>query len=107
MFQGCKNLFTSPNLPATGLAKDCYKMMFRDCSSLAEVLEFPSVELAEGCCQLMFQSCSSLHITDVAGEQAYKFFTCPGTIPTNAVTDMFYGTGGEFKGTPQANHSYY
>ena len=37
MFQGCTALTTAPELPATELAQYCYYQMFRDCSKLATV----------------------------------------------------------------------
>ena len=34
MFNGCTNLVTAPELPATKLANYCYNYMFNGCSSL-------------------------------------------------------------------------
>ena len=34
MFQGCTNLTTAPELPATTLTPSCYESMFQACESL-------------------------------------------------------------------------
>ena len=60
MFSGCSSLTTAPALPATSLAKTCYKYMFYGCKSLTQAPELPGTELKEGCYHNMFYGCSSL-----------------------------------------------
>ena len=52
----------------------------------------------------MFFDCSKLKVNTTSGN---KIFTCPTTIPTEAVTDMFTSTGGTFTGTPTTGETYY
>ena len=130
MFYGCTSLATAPALPATTLAEHCYNGMFYNCTSLTTVSDLPATTLAEWCYNSMFQNCTSLttapklfattfaisccrhmffgctllKISDTTGT---KIFTCPSNIPSGAVSDMFYDTGGSFTGTPTAGNTYY
>lgn len=65
MFQNCRNLLSTPELPCTELAKNCYAGMFDGCTSLTveNISELPATTLAEGCYKAMFQHCTSL--TDI------------------------------------------
>ena len=60
MFQGCTNLMSAPELPATTLTYRCYYSMFQDCTNLTSAPELPATTLAEGCYMNMFRNCASL-----------------------------------------------
>ena len=63
LFQQCVNLVSAENLvlPATTLAKGCYKTMFRDCTSLTTAPSIlPADTLETGCYAQMFMGCKSL-----------------------------------------------
>lgn len=104
MFWGCTRLASPPELPSTSLANYCYDGMFIDCTGLTSAPELPATNLVTFCYYQMFQDCTSLKINSSSGT---KIFTCPLTLPINAVTQMFYNTGGSFKGTPEAGNTYY
>ena len=104
MFYGCTNLTTTPELPATTLAQHCYHSMFLNCKNLTTVPELPATTLVTYCYYNMFYGCTKLKINASSGN---KIFTCPSSIPSQAVSNMFSGTGGTFKGTPTAGNTYY
>ena len=104
MFAGCTSLTTAPELPATTLADNCCSNMFYGCTSLTTAPELPATTLASSCYSYMFFDCSKLKVNTTSGN---KIFTCPTTIPTEAVVDMFTNTGGTFTGTPTAGETYY
>ena len=104
MFNGCTSLTTAPELPVTTLAVYCYSSMFKGCTSLTTAPELPATTLADNCYSSMFRNCSKLKVNTTSGT---KIFTCPSTIPTNAVYMMFSKTGGEFTDTPIAGNTYY
>ena len=104
MFAGCTSLTTAPELPATTLADNCCSNMFYGCTSLTTAPELPATTLASSCYSYMFFDCSKLKVNTTSGN---KIFTCPTTIPTEAVTDMFTSTGGTFTGTPTEGTTYY
>ena len=60
MFQGCTALTTAPELPATQLAAYCYYYMFYGCTALTAAPELPATELAQYCYYQMFRDCSKL-----------------------------------------------
>lgn len=104
MFYGCTSLTTPPKLPATTLKTDCYYYMFYGCTSLAIAPELPATTLDYNCYNSMFNGCTNLKVNITSGN---KIFTCPTSIPSGAVDDMFAGTGGSFTGTPTAGVTYY
>ena len=104
MFWNCTSLTSAPELPATTLAQWCYSSMFEGCTSLTSAPELPATKLERGCYQKMFFDCSKLKVNSTSGS---KIFTCPTTMPTYAVTDMFTNTGGTFTGTPTEGETYY
>lgn len=104
MFYGCTNLTTTPELPATTLAQHCYHSMFLNCKNLTTVPELPATTLVTYCYYNMFYGCTKLKINTSSGN---KIFTCPSSIPSQAVSNMFTNTGGTFKGTPTAGNTYY
>ena len=104
MFVGCTSLTVAPELPATTLAEGCYYNMFVGCKNLTVAPELPATTLAMSCYYNMFVGCKNLKVNDISGN---KIFTCPSSIPTDAVKDMFTNTGGTFTGTPTAGNTYY
>ena len=104
MFYGCSSLTQAPELPATTLANGCYWHTFYGCSSLTQAPELPATSLTNGCYNYMFYGCSKLKVNTSAGN---KIFTCPSSIPSLAVDNMFTNTGGTFTGTPTAGNTYY
>ena len=111
MFQGCTALTKAPDLPATTLKSDCYSYMFYYCTSLIQAPALPATTLADYCYQSMFQGCTRLKFsTTYTGEYtiAYRIPSSgTGTTASDALSDMLYGTGGTFKGTPKINTTYY
>ena len=53
LFKNCYVLQTAPALPATTLAKDCYREMFYGCS-LSEAPSLPATTLTDNCYSYMF-----------------------------------------------------
>ena len=60
IFNGCTNLTTAPELPATLLNQYCYLQMFYNCTSLTEAPELTATSLAQSCYYQMFYGCTSL-----------------------------------------------
>lgn len=60
LFNGCTQLKSAPELPATTLATDCYFRMFTNCTSLVKAPELPATTLANSCYNCMFSGCTSL-----------------------------------------------
>lgn len=61
LFNGCTNLVSAPELPATNLATYCYRGTFMDCSGLTTAQSIlPATTLAENCYYGMYQRCSNL-----------------------------------------------
>ena len=111
MFQGCTALTKAPALPATTLEGNCYSYMFNGCTALTQAPALPATTLANYCYQSMFQGCTRLKFsTTYTGEYtiAYRIPSSgTGTTASDALSDMLYGTGGTFKGTPEINTTYY
>lgn len=111
MFSFCTSLANPPPLPATTLAQECYASMFTNCIALISVPALPSSILATQCYLLMFSNCSGLKVSQEQTAEYYFSYRIPasgnGTPATNAMLDMFRGTGGTFAGTPTINTTYY
>ena len=111
MFYDCTSLTQAPALPATTLASSCYKSMFQGCTALTKAPALPATTLEGNCYQSMFYVCTSLKFsTTYTGEYtiAYRIPSSgTGTTASDALSDMLYGTGGTFKGTPEINTTYY
>ena len=60
MFSSCTSLVTTPELPATKLAQDCYNSMFSGCTSIVTAPELPANTLTDFCYWGMFSGCTSL-----------------------------------------------
>ena len=111
MFNGCTSLTQAPALSATTLANYCYDSMFKGCTSLTQAPTLPATTLASGCYEYMFQGCTGLKLSSTqTGEytQEYRIPTTgTGTTASNALTNMFTNTGGNFLGAPEINTTYY
>ena len=82
MFQGCTNLTTAPELPATTLAEYCYYAMFYGCTSLTTASALLATTLSDMCYYSMFQGCTNL---TTAPELPAT------TLKASCYTKMFYG----------------
>ena len=60
LFNGCSNLTSAPELPATTLADYCYYGMFLSCAKLESAPELPATTLANKCYEGMFYDCRKL-----------------------------------------------
>ena len=60
LFKECAVLTSTPDLPATELASECYSYMFSSCTSLTKAPELPATTLADYCYFSMFFGCSML-----------------------------------------------
>lgn len=60
MFKDCKNLISAPSLPATVLSNYGYYYMFDHCEELAIAPDLPATTLADYCYQSMFDTCRNL-----------------------------------------------
>ena len=111
MFYGCTSLTQAPALPATTLIDNCYQGMFYGCTSLAQAPALPATTLVMGCYIGMFAGCTSLKLCPVKGGEYTIAYRIPssgtGTAATDALADMFTGTGGIFTGAPAINTTYY
>ena len=65
LFDGNTNVINAKNLslPATTLAKSCYRIMFQRCSGLITAPALPATTLADYCYYNMFSVCTSLETT--------------------------------------------
>ena len=111
MFQYCTSLIQAPALPATTLATYCYYSMFYDCTSLTQAPSLPATTLAANCYNQMFYGCTRIKLSSTkTGEYTVAYcipFKGTGKTATNALYNMFAGTGGTFTGTPSINTTYY
>ena len=111
MFMGCTALTQAPALPATTLTTSCYFNMFNGCTGLTQAPALPATTLMNSCYYSMFRGCTGLKLsTTQTGEYtvAYRIPTTgTGTTVSNALNNMFTGTGGTFTGTPEINTTYY
>ena len=61
MFEGCSNLLSAPELPATILGHSPYRYMFKYCSSLVKAPSIlPATTITNWAYAYMFQNCNSL-----------------------------------------------
>ena len=100
-----------PSLPSTNLAYGCYDMMFRECINLTELPNLPAKNLPSYCYSSMFLDCSSIKISTTKSNEYNREYRIPivgdATVDETSLRAMFTLTGGEFKGTPDANTTYY
>ena len=111
MFNGCTSLAQAPALPATTLAYNCYYRMFYDCTALTQAPSLSATTLADGCYRSMFQGCTGLKLSSSKTDEYTQEYRIPssgtGTTATDALTNMFTNTGGNFMGAPEINTTYY
>ena len=111
MFSGCTSLTVAPQLPATTLGDNCYTSMFKGCTYLTIVPELPATILTSFCYRNMFYGCTNIKLSETqTGEYqtAYRIPTSgTGTTGSNSLLSMFTNTGGTFTGTPTINTTYY
>ena len=60
MFDGCEQLITAPELPATALAMKCYYRMFLNCTHLEVAPALPATTVPDLCYMSMFSNCFNL-----------------------------------------------
>lgn len=112
MFANCTSLTTAPALPSKYLYNACYYGMFSGCTSLIIAPALPADHLSDECCAYMFYGCTSIKIsTTKSGIYQYEWrIPTSGTITfigSDWNKNMFYNTGGTFKGNPNTNTTYY
>lgn len=82
MFKQCQFMITAPVIKATELAEDCCRSMFSDCK-LSVVPNLPATVMAKGCYRQMFYQVTSLvtvpsnllsHVTELAEECYFSMF---------------------------------
>ena len=110
MFRNC-SITTTPKLPATTLAAYCYYYMFYSCTSLVTIPSLPATTLTAYCYATMFRGCTSIKLSTTQTGEYQTPYRIPtsgtGTTASNAMSNMFYQTGGTFTGTPTINTTYY
>lgn len=84
-------------LPATTLAKGCYRGMFEECTGLTKAPELPATILADYCYEEMFKGCSNLtsvscKATDISATDCLKDWlsgvAATGTVYTKPSSSM-------------------
>ena len=111
MFSNCTALTQTPSLPATTLAVACYANMFYSCTSLTTAPELPATTLDSVCYYAMFYDCTKIKLSTTQTGEYQTPYRIPtsgtGTTASDALSNMFYNTGGTFTGTPSINTTYY
>lgn len=111
MFCNCTALTEAPSLPATTIGTNCYNQMFRSCTSLKQIPSLPNKTMQNYCYKQMFYGCTGIKISDIQGGEYTQAYCIPptgdGVDAYGVFSDMFYGTGGTFTGTPSINTTYY
>lgn len=111
LFDGCTNLVSAPELPATTLTDYCYLSMFDGCTSLVALPKLPATNLPDRCYQGMFDGCTNIKVSTTPSNEYHTAYRIPtdggGTVGYNSMHVMFRGTGGTFTGDPQINSTYY
>lgn len=113
MFRSCTGLTTLPNglLPATTLATYCYRYMFYGCNKLVDLPSLAATTLKNNCYQYMFGQCTVIKLSTTQVDDYQTPYRIPssgtGTTASNALANMFTGTGGTFTGAPTINTTYY
>lgn len=111
MFRG-SGITVAPELPATTLAINCYAYMFYNCTSLTTAPELPATTLADSCYNRLFYGCAKIKISET---QTGNYQT-PWRIPSEGIiadepfdwnTNMLSYTRGTFTGNPVINTTYY
>lgn len=93
------------------MAEGCYNSMFQGCTALTTAPALPATTLASYCYGGMFYGCIKIKMSTTKTGEYQTAYRIPksgtGTTATNALLNMFYGTGGTFTGTPEINTTYY
>ena len=74
LFDGCVQLTSAPELPATDLAERCYKAMFKGCISLEVAPVLPATTFILECYREMFYGCTSLKKITMLATEGYDFY---------------------------------
>ena len=106
MFSACYALTTPPELPATTLDTSCYQYMFQACTTLTVLPQLPATTLADNCYKRMFNYCTALKV-NTTGPGVEWSIPAEATGATNAATEMFMNTSGDFTGAPTPGTTYY
>jgi hypothetical protein len=110
LFYNQGKLITSPELPATTLAVNCYRDMFRG-AGITDAPELPATQLAARCYQGMLQGCTNIKISETQTGVYQALWRIPtvgtGATASNWNADMLVGTGGTFTSNPSINTTYY
>ena len=111
MFEGCTRIQDAPSLPASALAGYCYYRMFYGCRGMTSIPELPAAALQTQCYAMMFFGCTGIKLSASQTGAYVNAYRIPssgsGSSASNALTDMFSGTGGTFRSTPSINTTYY
>lgn len=76
LFNGCSQLTSAPELPATELEEKCYAWMFQGCTSLTQAPLLPAKKLTSHCYSYMFVGCSSLTSVTMLAESGFDATEC-------------------------------
>ena len=76
LFNGCKQLTSAPELPATELEEKCYAWMFQNCTSLTQAPLLPAKTLTAHCYFSMFYGCASLTSVTMLAESGFNATEC-------------------------------
>lgn len=110
LFEGCTNLISAPELPATTLVPFCYQQMFRE-TGLTTPVTLPATQLPVSCYLGMFQGCTGIKLSATQDSVYTTPYRLPpagtGSAAFNWNTNMFINTGGTFTGNPALNTTYY
>ena len=76
LFNGCSQLTSAPELPATELADKCYQWMFQGCTSLTQAPLLPANTLTAFCYYFMFYGCKSLTSVTMLAKSGFDAQEC-------------------------------
>lgn len=112
MFYGCKNLTRAPKMSTVYISHNAFRDMFNGCINLETLPKILAESDETDGFAGMFRDCKKIKLSlEKTGEYVNEF-----AIPYNkngeyqhsdALYDMFTGTGGTFAGTPKINTTYY
>lgn len=76
LFDGCTQLTSAPELPATELEEKCYAWMFQNCKSLTQAPLLRAKTLTAHCYAYMFLGCASLTSVTMLAENGFDATEC-------------------------------
>ena len=96
LFYGCECLTTAPQITASNVTEECYKLMFYGCTNLVEGpkrLKARSLQDAYGCYNGMFEYCTNLISAPelpatTLSEYCYSYMFCGCTSLTDAPSEL-------------------